>query len=82
MSLKIKCLLETAMKKIIYYDLSQATFKLVKIKQDDISSYEESHPNYILIDFPETDLKKVKLTNVINKLNKHLKEASMAYSLN
>ena len=69
------------MKKVIYYDLSQAKFRLVNIRQEDISSYEHSHPNYILIDFPESDLNKVKLNTVIKKLNKHLREASLAYSL-
>lgn len=69
------------MKKVIYYDLSQATFRLVKIKPEDIPSYEFDHPNYIVVDFPESDLNKVKLNNVINKLNKHLREASVSYSL-
>jgi len=69
------------MKKVIYYDLSQAKFRLVKIRQQDISSYELEHPNYILIDFSDSDLNKVKLNTVIKKLNKHLREASLAYSL-
>ena len=69
------------MKKVIYYDLSQAALRLVKIKPEEYSSYESDHPNRILIDFPETDLHKVKLKRVVKTLNKHLREANLAYSL-